>query len=101
MNQNLRASEGIAAPQSRENLQTFARSEEGLCSPPLPPPLSNLHFQTWQFYVFLGALSSGVHGFSRACPYQKLKKKVQGSIVTSLKTLEFKYVQRVNFLAYT
>ena len=34
----LRASEGIAAPQSRENLQTFVRSEEGLCLPPLPPP---------------------------------------------------------------
>ena len=70
-----------------------------------PPPPSNLHFQTWQFYLFLGALSSGVHGFSRAYPYQKLKKKVQGSIVTSLKTLEFKYVyqqsQSVNFLAYT
>ena len=69
----------------------------------LPPP-SNLHFQTWQFYLFLGALSSGVYGFFRACPYQKLKKKVEGSIVTSLKTLEFKYVyqqsQSVNFLAY-
>ena len=42
----LRASEGIAAPQSRENLQTFVRSEEGLCCPPSPPPfklaLSNL-----------------------------------------------------------
>ena len=69
------------------------------------PPLSNLHFQTWQFFVFLGALSSGVYGFFRACPYQKLKKKVEGSIVTILKTLEFKYVyqqsQSVNFLAYT
>ena len=30
-NQSLRTSEGIAAPQSRENLQTFVRSEEGLC----------------------------------------------------------------------
>ena len=30
-NQSLRASEGIAAPQSRENLQTFVRSEAGLC----------------------------------------------------------------------
>ena len=29
-NQSLRASEGIAAPQSRENLQTLVRSEAGL-----------------------------------------------------------------------
>ena len=33
-NQSLRAGEGIAAPQSRENLQTFVRSEAGLCPPP-------------------------------------------------------------------
>ena len=32
-NQSLRASEGIAAPQSRENLQTLVRSEAGLCPP--------------------------------------------------------------------
>ena len=32
-NQSLRTSEGIAAPQSRENLQTFVRSEAGLCPP--------------------------------------------------------------------
>ena len=33
-NQSLRASEGIAAPQSRENLQTLVRSEAGLWPPP-------------------------------------------------------------------
>ena len=47
-NQSLRAGEGIAAPQSRENLQTFVRSEAGLWGgvgrgggrfgPPPPPP---------------------------------------------------------------
>ena len=58
------------------------------------PPPSNLHFQTWQFYLFLGALSSGVYGFFRACPYQKLKKKVEGSIVTSLKTTEWKQIRK-------
>ena len=62
--------------------------------PPTPPPPSNLHFQTWQFYLFLGALSSGVYGFFRACPYQKLKKKVEGSIVTSLKTTEWKQIRK-------
>ena len=67
-----------------------------VCAAPLPPPPppSNLHFQTWQFYLFLGALSSGVYGFFRACPYQKLKKKVEGSIVTSLKTTEWKQIRK-------
>ena len=37
-NQSLRAGEGIAAPQSRENLKTFVRSAAGL-GPPPPPPL--------------------------------------------------------------
>ena len=35
--------------------------------------LKTYHFQTWQFNLFKGALSSGFKRFSLTCPYQKLK----------------------------
>ena len=44
--------------------------------------LKTYHFQICQFYLFLGALSSGVNEFSWTCLCHKLKKKnVEGSVV--------------------
>ena len=97
-NQSLRASEGIAAPQSRENLQTLVRSEAGLC-----PPLHHTNVckisRVWGAYfhyvVFNKLALSNLAillSFRWTCPYQKLKKTGEGSIVISLKTFEYKYV---------
>ena len=49
-NQSLRASEGIAAPQSHENLQTFVRSEAGF------PPFTihtSVKFREFEELIFI------------------------------------------------
>ena len=51
-NQSLRAGEGIAAPQSRENLQTFVRSEAGLCPPPSTIQTS-VKFRVFEELIFI------------------------------------------------